>query len=519
MSRPGPPEIPGLDLVKFLGSGGFAEVYLYRQDKPKREVAVKVLSDAAPAVRFTEEADAMAELGDHPNIAQVFFTGVSVDGRSFLVMPYYPRANFAERVRTERVGVAEVLRVGVRIAGAVQAAHEVGILHRDIKPANVLVDRLGEPRLADFGIAGRAGTGFAADAGVPMSVPWSPPEVLRGEPSTFQSDVYSLGATVWHLLAGRSPFEVPGGDNGVDALVQRIEHTDVRPTGRPDVPAELERVLARAMSPHPGDRYGSAREFAQALRAVEQSGDLPAQTTVLPPPRPRPKPDPVEETRLRSPAEPGAETRFRAPSYVEPAEQTRARPIAPIGPSLVRPLATPPPVPVHFDPPETPWRLEPSVSSPTPTVPEPIITPEPEQPAPRRPWAALVLGGVALVAAAVTGAVLLSGGQPPAPDRSPVDPGVRDQNAGGPEAPPGRPTVTATRLTTETIRFTWTYSAQFDSDTYAWRVVDQSRNGTEPEPHVDLAAAPGTEICVQVKVIRLDGGNATADWSPPGCGR
>ncbi|WP_051386179.1 serine/threonine protein kinase [Actinokineospora inagensis] len=479
------PPIPGLVFVRFLGSGGFAEVHLYRQAEPKREVAVKVLKAVG---RFTAEADAMAELGDHPHIAQVFYTGITADGRSYLVMPYYPRPNFAERARTERIGVGEALQVGVKIANAVQSAHAVGILHRDIKPANVLVDRLGEPRLADFGIAGRVAAAHGAD-GVLMSVPWSPPEVLRGEPSTFQSDVYSLGATVWHLLAGRSPFEVPDGDNGVDALVRRIETTPAKTTGRPGVPDALEQVLLRAMAPDPADRFGTAREFALALRAVEQSGVFPEQTTVLPP-RPVAKPDPVAETRSRPVEETRARVRpngaARPPAYVDPPKNSRPAPVEPVATTVARPPKT--------------------VASDTVNERE------------RRPWAALTLGAVALVAAAVTGAVLLSGTPASRQPTAPADPGVRDQNAGGLDAPPGKPTISATRVDAATLRFRWTYSAQFATDSYVYRTADSSRSETATTPSVDISAPAGTRVCLQVKVVRADGGNGSADWSPPGCG-
>ncbi|GAA2968746.1 serine/threonine-protein kinase [Actinokineospora diospyrosa] len=489
-----PPELPGLRLVRFLGSGGFAEVYLYRQAEPKRDVAVKVLRDASLAARFAEEADAMAELGDHPNIAQVFFTGVSADGRSFLVMPYYPRANFAERTRAERIPVTEVIAVGVRIANAVHAAHEVGITHRDIKPANVLVDRLGEPRLADFGIAGRGGASVDG-VGVPMSIPWSPPEVLRDGVSTFQSDVYSLGATVWHLLAGRSPFEVVDGDNDADALVHRILHTPARPSGRDDAPPGLEQALLRAMEPDPADRFATAREFALALRAVEQGAGFPGQTTVLPP-RPRAKPAPVKpapaEEATVHPVEPNGSTKaLSIPTYVDP--PPAVQPVIPPRSSWSTP---PPPPPIH-------------------TVASDTVNEERG-----RPWVAITLGAAAFLAAVTTGVVLLSTGaaEQPAP-RGPVDPGVRDQDAGGIAAPPGKPVVTATRIDPTTLRFTWTYSAPLGTDSFLWRTEDRSRTATATAPTVDIAAPAGTPVCLEVKVVRADGSSASAVFSPPGCGR
>ncbi|KGM14759.1 hypothetical protein N867_16315, partial [Actinotalea fermentans ATCC 43279 = JCM 9966 = DSM 3133] len=140
-----------------------------------------------------------------------------------------------------------------------------GILHRDIKPANVLVTDFGWPALTDFGIAATTAT-----AAVGMSIPWSPPELLADDPhGDARSDVYSLAATVYSLLAGRSPFELPGGPNTAADLVSRIERASLPLTGRVDVPSSLEAVLARAMDRDPARRHHSALALARALQQVE----------------------------------------------------------------------------------------------------------------------------------------------------------------------------------------------------------------------------------------------------------
>ena len=151
-----PPPIPGLTSLAALGSGGSADVFLYAQDTPSRKVAVKVLRDtglsAASVDRFTAEANAMARL-EHPHIVPVYSAGTTADGRPYLVMMYYPQASLAERARRERFSVAEVLRIGIQLAAAVETAHRAGLLHRDIKPANVLSGQDGAPGLTDCGIA------------------------------------------------------------------------------------------------------------------------------------------------------------------------------------------------------------------------------------------------------------------------------------------------------------------------------------------------------------------------------
>ncbi len=194
-------------------------------------------------------------------------------------MKYYPPPNLAMRARAERFSVEDVLRTGIQLASAVETAHRAHITHRDIKPANVLVSAYGAPGLTDFGIAGRgAREGDVepeATDDVGVSVPWAPPEVLYGQSNGDErSDVYSLAATLWQLLVGRSPFEVPGGDNSAYALMPRIRSTAPPATGRQDVPAGLERLLSQAMAKDPAHRPASALEFARALQAVEQQQRL-----------------------------------------------------------------------------------------------------------------------------------------------------------------------------------------------------------------------------------------------------
>ena len=273
-----PPNLPGFAFIRVLGSGGFADVFLYEQNMPRRLVAVKVL--LAEVVNdelrrmFQAEANLMAQLSSHPSILTVYQASVAADGRPYLVMEYCS-STLGQRYRAVQLPLAEVLSIGVRIASAVETAHRQGVLHRDIKPSNILTTAYGHPVLADFGIAATLGQAEASDA-VGLSIPWSAPEVLLDEVSgTVASEVWSLGATVYSLLAGRSPFEVPGGDNGTRALVSRIERAKLQPTGRPDVPASLEAVLARAMAKRPADRQASALEFIRDLQAVEEELALP----------------------------------------------------------------------------------------------------------------------------------------------------------------------------------------------------------------------------------------------------
>jgi serine/threonine protein kinase len=277
-----PPDLPGYRFVRHLGVGGNAQVYLYEQDLPHREVAVKVLNESALSDaarrRFTAEANVTAGLA-HRHIVQVFDAKITNDGRPYIAMPYYPRPNLFVRARRAHLSVAEVLRIGIQIGSAVETSHRREVLHRDIKPQNILTDSYGEPALTDFGIATTKG----GDGPEGMSVPWSPPEILYGAGTGDQrSDVYSLAATLWHLLIGRSPFEQPGGDNKPFALMGRIKSDPVPPTGRADVPDSLERLLRQAMAKDPAARPQTAMELIRGLQSVEQELRLSVTQPILP---------------------------------------------------------------------------------------------------------------------------------------------------------------------------------------------------------------------------------------------
>ncbi|MDQ0574822.1 serine/threonine-protein kinase [Agromyces albus] len=273
-----PPSLPGFAFIRVLGSGGFADVFLYEQNMPRRLVAVKVLlaevvNDGLRQM-FQAEANLMAQLSSHPSILTVYQASVAADGRPYLVMEYCS-ATLGQRYRAVQLPIAEVLSIGVRIASAVETAHRQGVLHRDIKPSNILTTAYGHPVLSDFGIAATLGEAESVEA-IGLSIPWSAPEVLHDEVSgSVASEVWSLGATVYSLLAGRSPFEVLGGDNGSSALMARIDKAKPSPTGRVDVPRSLEAVLARSMSRRPAMRQASALEFIRDLQSVEEELGLP----------------------------------------------------------------------------------------------------------------------------------------------------------------------------------------------------------------------------------------------------
>jgi tRNA A-37 threonylcarbamoyl transferase component Bud32 len=273
-----PPVLPGFSYVHVLGSGGFADVFLYEQNMPRRQVAVKVMLNEVvnEQVRqmFQAEANLMAQLSAHPAILTVYQASVSADGRPYLVMELCS-ASLSERYRRESIPVPEVLRIAVKIGSAIETAHRAGVLHRDIKPSNILLTAYGHPVLSDFGIASTL-TASREDDSVGLSIPWSAPEVLLDEvPGSIASEVWAFAATVYSLLAGRSPFELPGGSNSSSDLMSRIARAKPQPIGRADVPASLEALLRRAMSRRPELRPGSVLELVRELQLIETELGVP----------------------------------------------------------------------------------------------------------------------------------------------------------------------------------------------------------------------------------------------------
>jgi serine/threonine protein kinase len=273
------PSIPGFTHLNVLGAGGFADVHLYAQERPRRDVAIKVLLDGVvnPSVvaAFNSEADIMAALGAHPSILTVHASGISTDGRPYLVTEYCP-GGFGESFRQQPLPVADVLAIGVKMASALESAHRLNVLHRDVKPGNILVTSYGTPVLSDFGIAASLRAGEESTL-LAMSVPWTAPEVITGSTTgTVSTDVWGLGATLYSLLAGHSPFELPEkGANSREQLAKRI--LKARPTtwGRTDVPHELAVVLGAALNKDPLKRPATMLEFGRALQDVQRTMSLP----------------------------------------------------------------------------------------------------------------------------------------------------------------------------------------------------------------------------------------------------
>ncbi|SFC85556.1 Serine/threonine protein kinase [Nocardioides terrae] len=492
MAGAAPPNLPGFTFIESIGEGGFADVYLYEQRLPARRVAVKVLkkgADASGLEMFYAEANVMAQLSSHPSIMPIYQADVSAEGHPYLVMEFCPGPHLAKRFRTERIPVAEVLETAVKVASAVETAHRAGILHRDIKPHNILTNAYGSPLLTDFGIASSVGNEGGAEYA--MSIPWSAPEVLADSPSAdVRSDVFSLAASVYSLLAGRSPFEVPGAANDNATLISRIERQQPARILRGDLPDSLNTALLRALAKRPGDRPQSAMEFARALQEIEIELNRP--------------PTRLEVLDAGGPADQqGAALND---------DRTMIKPVSVIIPDQIQGTARPSVIDGSATIAQR--RFQPVAGAaighgPALQVAESAYAPRAEHLHPgahdqqdhrARRWA-IALVGVVVVALVVFGAVsMFSGGDKP------------EHQAGGFEQPPAdavgqpapAPALSAKRLP-DGWRFSWVNAAPAEGDLYK---VVRTRDGQAlpeqriPATSLDFKIGPGQTGCVTVTVIR-----------------
>ena len=258
-----------------IGHGGFGVVYRCTQVELDRVVAVKVLTVDLDEnrLRFEREQRAMARLTGHPNIVAVFQVGETYVGHPYIVMPFYRKGCIQTEIsRLGRLSLSDTLRLGVKIAGALESAHHLDILHRDVKPANVLLTDYGEPALTDFGIAHMVG-GFRTESGVFTGSPsFSAPEIFAGHVPDRSSDVYGLGATLFCALTGHAPFERRSGEQVV-AQVRRIISEEVADLGDYDVDQDVATVIGKALSRNPDDRPSSV-EFGEELQRLQRDHDL-----------------------------------------------------------------------------------------------------------------------------------------------------------------------------------------------------------------------------------------------------
>jgi eukaryotic-like serine/threonine-protein kinase len=288
-----------------LGAGGMGEVYLADDTQLGRRVALKVLppereQDLLAQRRLVREAQAAATL-DHPHICAVYEVG-EADGRQYIAMQYVEGETLDSRMRRSPLDLRDMLGIAVQIADALGEAHRHGILHRDIKPANIMITARGDAKVMDFGLAKHAvADGDAAETASALSrlgeiygtTAYMSPEQARGQPVDARTDLFSMGALLYEMVAGQRPFQ---GSSAV-AIVAAILTSEPAPLAgfAPNAPAELERIISKLLKKSPDNRYQTANDLLIDLRTLKEEQEFQArlERTPLPAAQP-PDPQPLE---------------------------------------------------------------------------------------------------------------------------------------------------------------------------------------------------------------------------------
>ncbi|MBL0937558.1 MAG: protein kinase [Gemmatimonadaceae bacterium] len=285
-------------LTREIGRGGMGSVWLARDQRLARDVALKFLPGTASTgdsggerstralqrTRFLVEARAAAAI-DHPHVASVFDFGADANGQLFIAMAYCAGGSLAHRLRNGPISVDESVEIATQVASALYAAHQQGVVHRDVKPANVLFDAWGRVRLADFGIASLPGHEATRTGSVQGTLGYLAPEQMRGERADAAADLWALGVTMYECLSGQRPFV---GDS-MASVMHAVLHTDPLSIAMhvPRIPAALAALVHQLLDKDPRRRPASALAVEQALRegrALAPSVPLRAWPTFATPP-------------------------------------------------------------------------------------------------------------------------------------------------------------------------------------------------------------------------------------------
>ena len=280
MDAPLPIVLPGHQLDRLIGEGGFGQVWRARRDADGEIVAIKVLHlelvrSVDAMTRFQRELEAVERL-DHPNVVRGLGHGALPDGRPYLILEYVEGPSLRE-VLHERGGLppAEMLTILEPLCDALQTAHEAGLVHRDVKASNVILARRNaaiRPVLLDFGLVklvDEVGPGLTSSRSMLGTPAAMAPEQMRGQAVDPRTDVYALGLLAYHILTGQPAF---GGAPGVVQSYLQVHGPRPRPSAKVDIDPAIDEPVARALSPEPADRFAEARSFAEALRAVIHGG-------------------------------------------------------------------------------------------------------------------------------------------------------------------------------------------------------------------------------------------------------
>lgn len=274
-----PVKIGRFRILELIGYGSMAHVYRARDLTLNRDVALKLLPQRMQIGERTisleqliVEARSAAQL-DHPNIIRIYEVGRH-KGLFYIAMELLEGSSLSELLDSAgKIDSVRACQLTADVAEALTYAHKHGVIHRDIKPGNLMLTRAGRCRLIDFGLAKVIDFGdqFGSGTEIVGTPYYIAPEVIRGSPATAQSDIYNLGATLWHLVTGEPPFI---GRNPREVMMMHL--TEPLPdlhTLAPDAPDKLKHALTIALSKNPGDRFESTKQFAQILRGLTIPGN------------------------------------------------------------------------------------------------------------------------------------------------------------------------------------------------------------------------------------------------------
>ncbi|HEU4936637.1 MAG TPA: protein kinase [Vicinamibacterales bacterium] len=281
--RPGEP-LGDYQLLTLLGAGGMGEVWAAHQQTLGRRVALKLLPeevtrDPSRISRFEQEARAASAL-NHPNVAHIYALGQTADGQRYIAMELVEGETLRARFRSGHLPLPEAIRFAVQVAAALTAAHAVGVIHRDIKPENVMIRPDGFIKVLDFGlaklvasspsdVAAATRTMVHTDAATVLgTAAYMSPEQVRGREVDQRTDIWSLGVTLYEMVAGRCPFAGESRSDVIAAILDR----EPAPLARfdPDVPSELQRIVGKALRKDRDERYQSMRDLLLDLQALRE---------------------------------------------------------------------------------------------------------------------------------------------------------------------------------------------------------------------------------------------------------
>jgi serine/threonine protein kinase len=267
-------------ILRRIGSGGMADVYLAEDQELGRNVAIKILNDRHAGdeqfvERFRREAKNAAGLS-HPNIVSIYDRG-EAEGTYYIAMEHIDGRSVKELILARGPAPVHIaIEYARQILSALRFAHRRGLVHRDIKPHNVLDDGDGRVKVTDFGIA-RVGASQMTEAGsIVGTAQYLSPEQARGAPVDARSDLYSLGIVLYELLTGKVPFT---GDSPVEIAMKHLNELPKAPSSlRPEIPRDLDLVILRALAKDPDERYASAEEMDADLARIEQGLSVSSRT-------------------------------------------------------------------------------------------------------------------------------------------------------------------------------------------------------------------------------------------------